>query len=173
MAFSCDKPGTVEIQTYVRLAEKAKYYTGTQTIQVTETKPTSRTTVILSIGSKQMIVNNGVVQMDAAPVIRDGRTYVPLRALGDIFGAQCSYDTETGQILVRKAVSQNEQTTVVLTVGASTYQRNGETDTMDAPAYIVNGRTMVPVRFVAEALGIVLKPTYTESGAVADILFQM
>ncbi len=42
----------------------------------------------------------------------------------------------------------------VFSIGSNTYSANGQTQTMDAVPYIENGRTMLPVRYVAEALGI-------------------
>lgn len=168
MAFTCDKPGTVEVQTFIRVKNAARYYTDTQTIQVGEATAPTSTIVIMSIGSRQIIVNNDVVQADAAPVIQANRTYVPLRVLSDSFGAQCSYDAAEQQITVTKG-----EDTIVMTIGSTAYTHNGSQQTLDAPAYIQNGRTMVPVRFIAEAFGIVVKPTFTESGAVADIMFQL
>lgn len=168
MAFTCNKPGTVEVQTFIRVKNAAKFYTGTHTINVVEEKSKDSKIVIMSIGSKQIIVNNEVVHSDAAPVIHNNRTYVPLRVLSDIFGAQCSYNSATQQVTVTKG-----DNTIVMTVDAASYTLNGNKHELDAPTYVNNGRTMVPVRFIAEAFGIVVKPTYTESGAVADIMFQM
>lgn len=168
MAFSCDKPGTVEVQTFIRLKNAAKYYTGLHTIQVEEEKTDADKIIIMSIGSKQIIVNNDVVHADAAPEIQNDRTYVPLRALSDIFEAQCSYDSATRQITITKG-----DDAIVMTVGADTYTLNGAEKALDAPAYIAHDRTMVPVRFIAEAFGSVVKPTYDQAGAVADIMFQL
>ena len=168
MACNCDKPGTVEVQTFIRLKNASKYYTGLHTIQVEPEKTADSKIIIMSIGSKQIIVNNDVVHADAAPEIQNSRTYVPLRALSDIFEAQCSYDNATQQITIVK-----DDNTIVMTIGADTYTLNGNKKTLDAPAYIANSRTMVPVRFIAEAFGSVVKPTYDQSGAVADIMFQL
>ena len=154
MAFNCDKPGTVEVQTFIRLKNASKYYTGLHTIQVEPEKTADSKIIIMSIGSKQIIVNNDVVHADAA--------------LSDIFEAQCSYDNATQQITIVK-----DDNTIVMTIGADTYTLNGDEKTLDAPAYIANSRTMVPVRFIAEAFGSVVKPTYDQSGAVADIMFQL
>lgn len=168
MAFSCDKPGTVEVQTFIRLKNAAKYYTGLHTIQVEEEKSSDSKIVIMSVGSKQIIVNNDVVHADAAPEIQNDRAYVPLRALSDIFEAQCSYDSATRQITITRGDDD-----IAMTIGADTYTANGVEKPLDAPAYIAHDRTMVPVRFIAEAFGSVVKPTYDQSGAVADIMFQL
>ncbi len=125
-------------------------------------------TVILSIGSSQIIVDDGLVQCDVAPEIRQNRTFVPLRAVSEIFDAQCGYDA--GQRLV--TISRDGQE-IAMTVGAEHYSLNGEEKPLDAPAYIAQDRTMVPVRFIAEAFGSVVKVTYDDAGAVADVMFQL
>ena len=169
MAFSCDTPGTVEVQSFIRLKDQARYYTGLHTIVVEAEKMSNSKIVIMSIGSSQIIVDNAVVQADAAPVIQNDRTFVPLRALSNIFGAQCSYEATSQTITVTR-----DGTTIVMQPGADSYTLNGASQPLDAPAYISsNGRTMVPVRFIAEAFGSVVKPTYDASGAVADLMFQL
>ena len=169
MAFSCDTPGTVEVQSFIRLKDQARYYTGLHTIVVEAEKTSDSKIVIMSIGSSQIIVDNTVVQADAAPVIQNDRTFVPLRALSDIFGAQCSYEAASQTITITR-----DDTTIVMQPGADSYTLNGASQPLDALAYISsNGRTMVPVRFIAEAFGIVVKPTYDASGAVADLMFQL
>ncbi len=126
-------------------------------------------TVIMSIGSNQMIVNDDVIKNDAAPLIRDGRTYVPLRALSNIFDAKCIYNGEEQAISIIK-----NNTVILMTIGERPYTVNGKTMAMDAPPFITdNGRTMVPVRFIANAFGAVIKPIYNEDGAVVDIMLQM
>lgn len=125
--------------------------------------------VIMSIGSAQMIVDNDVIKIDAAPVIQNGRTYVPLRALSNIFDAKCQYNGDTKEIVIKKGSA-----VLVMPVGAADFTLNGEVKNMDAPAFITqNGRTMVPVRFLANAFGAVIKPTYNENGAVADLMLRL
>lgn len=168
-AFTCDMPGTVELETFVTVKDAAKYYTGTHTIQVVPEKDNDSKIVIMSIGSAQIIVNNDVVKCDAAPLIQDGRTYVPLRALSSIFDARCDYNSDTQQVTITK-----NDTVITMTIGEASFTVNGEAKTIDAPAYIAeNGRTMVPLRFIASAFGAVIKLTYAETGAVADIMLQL
>lgn len=169
MAFTCDTVGTVEVESFVTVKGAAKYYTGLHTIQVVDEKAETEKIIIMSIGSAQMIVNNDVIQIDAAPLVQNGRTYVPLRALSDIFEARCSYDAAAQQITITK-----DNTVITMTIGADQFTLDGTVTAMDAPAFITgNGRTMVPVRFIANAFGAVIKPTYHENGAVADIMLQL
>lgn len=169
IAFTCNMEGTVELQSFVIMKDATKFYTGTHTIEVTEPKQDAIKTVILSIGSSQMIVDNGVIKTDTAPFVQNNRTYVPLRALSDIFDAECSYDAATQQITI-----QNNKTTIVMAIGADQFSLNDTTYTMDAPAILTEqGRTMVPLRFMANAFGAVIKLTYQEDGTVADIMLQL
>ena len=162
-------PGTVELETFVTVKDAAKYYTGTHTIQVVPEKDNDSKLVIMSIGSAQIIVNNDVVKCDAAPLIQDGRTYVPRRALSSIFDARCDYNSDTQQVTITK-----NDTVIAMNIGEAAFTVNGEAKTIDAPAYIAeNGRTMVPLRFIASAFGAVIKLTYAETGAVADIMLQL
>ena len=169
--FTCDMPGTVEVETFVTVKDAPKYYTGIHTIQVVEeqAEPAESKIVIMSIGSAQIIVDNTVVKTDTAPLIQNGRTYVPLRALSNIFDAACDYNSDTQEITIKKG-----NTMIAMPVGENQFTINGENKSMDAPAYINdNGRTMVPLRFIANAFGAVIKLTYAETGAVADIMLQV
>lgn len=169
--FTCDMVGTVEVETFVTVKDAAKYYTGTHTIQVIEKPDASQKSkiVIMSIGSAQMIVDNDVVKTDVAPLVQNGRTYVPLRALSNIFDAACDYNSDTKEITITK-----NDTVITMTIGENQYTVNGETASIDAPAFInANSRTMVPLRFIANAFGAVIKLTYAENGSVADIMLQV
>lgn len=91
---------------------------------------------------------------DAAPVIQNGRTMIPMRAVFEALGAEVSYDGAT-----RTVTAVREDTTVTMVIGQNTVQvQEGETSrsfTMDVTPSVdpVSGRTYVPVRFAAEALG--------------------
>ncbi len=85
---------------------------------------------------------------DVAPQIIDGRTMVPVRAIFEAVGADVSYDGETKTVTAVK-----EDTTVVMTVDSSTETINGEEVAMDTSPVIVDGRTLAPARYVAEAFG--------------------
>ncbi len=91
---------------------------------------------------------------DAQPVLKDGRVYVPYRAVFEALGAEVSYAASA------KTVSaQRDDVAVTFAVGANqvVVTENGKSETIqvDAAPYIdeESGRTMVPVRFAAQALG--------------------
>lgn len=82
------------------------------------------------------------------PVERFGTILVPLRGVFEKLGATVAYDGGSKTILAVKG-----QTTVSLRLGDAAAQVNGETRRLLLPAQAVNGTTLVPLRFVSEALG--------------------
>lgn len=108
-------------------------------------------TVSLKIGSPYTFANNKVTEIEAAPYIQDGRTYVPVRVISEGLGAEVGWDGAAQQVTISKPGR-----TVVMTVGSADYTVNGEAKTMDAAPVVTNGRTLVPLRAVSEALGKVV-----------------
>lgn len=97
-------------------------------------------------------VNGKKPAFDVPPMIKDGRTLVPFRAIAEALDAEVAWDGETRTVtIVRDGV------TVQLPVGSSVAVINGQEVTLDVPASIVNGRTVVPARFIAEALGALVE----------------
>lgn len=81
--------------------------------------------------------------------IVEGRTLVPLRAIFEALGASVEWDNVT-----RTVTSEKGADTISLTVGADTFYKNDEPIALDVPAQIINDRTMVPARAIAEAYGV-------------------
>jgi len=100
----------------------------------------------ITIGSTIGYVDGKETTLDAPPVLDGGRTMVPLRFIGEVFGAEVSFDSTTKQIFIHY-----EQKSIVLTIGSNQATIDGKVVTLDVPAQIVGGRTMVPVRFIADA----------------------
>ncbi len=131
-----------------------KYYTGTQIFAVGTGSVGD--VVVMSIGSNEIVVNDTAKSYyRSAPMIQNDRTYVPFRALAEAFGAEVAYDEATQAV-----TAELNGVTVVMTIGSATYTVNGEEKTMDVAPFINGSRTMVPVRFAAEAFGIKVIPTY-------------
>lgn len=103
------------------------------------------------IGSNVYYLNGIAKVMDVAPYIKNDRTYVPMRYLGEMLGAEVIWDDAARTVTLTKG-----DTTVVFTIGSTTYTVNGETKTADVAPEITNDRTMLPARFVAEAFGAVV-----------------
>ncbi|WP_059049282.1 stalk domain-containing protein [Paenibacillus senegalimassiliensis] len=83
---------------------------------------------------------------DERPQINNGTTFVPLRFVSDKLGG--ALELKGKDITIVKG-----DRTVKLTIGAKTATVNGETVTLDKASFAKNGRTLVPLRFVSEALG--------------------
>ncbi|WP_088104344.1 stalk domain-containing protein [Halalkalibacter urbisdiaboli] len=92
--------------------------------------------------------------------ITNGRTLVPLRTIFEELGATVKWEHTNKTVTATKG-----STTVFLKIGSTTTKVNGSTVTIDVPAKITNGRTLVPLRFVSESLGA----TVTWDGQVATI----
>lgn len=82
------------------------------------------------------------------PVISDGNTLAPVRAIFEALGATVTYDAATKTVTGKKG-----STVVTMVIGDKKVVKNGQTITLEAPAQLVSGYTMVPARFVGEAFG--------------------
>ena len=167
VSFTASEIGTYKLQTVVTYEQAdgvVKYYTGIEEITVGNTG--FNDIVVMSINSNEIVVNAKKVAIDAAPIVKNDRTFVPFRALAEAFGAEVAYDEATQAV-----TAELNGTTVVMTIGSATYTINGVEKTMDVAPFINGSRTMIPVRFAAEAFGINVTPTYDENGATADVLF--
>lgn len=108
----------------------------------------------LWIGNKSARVNEKVVLLDSPPLIIKGRTMVPLRFISEAFNAKVSYDAKYQKIQI-----EFETTSITLMINSpmasvqtwSNGQINTRVITLDVPPLIRNGRTLVPVRFIADA----------------------
>lgn len=92
-------------------------------------------------------INGAALNFDVQPVIVGGRLLVPLRTIFDALGASVTWDAATQTV---SAVQGN--TTVILTINSQIAYKNGGPVTLDVPPALVSGRTMVPLRFVAESM---------------------
>ncbi len=93
-------------------------------------------------------VDGEALSTDASPVIVDGRTLVPLRAIFEALGAQVSWNGEEKSITADRA-----STTIYMKIDEKNFTVNGEERALDVPASVIDGRTMVPARAVSESLG--------------------
>lgn len=109
--------------------------------------------VVLKLMQPEAFVfgNQTVVDPDnkeVSPVLEDDRTLVPVRFITESFGETVGWDAETAKVTL-----ENGENHVELLVGQTEMTVNGQTVALDVPAKIVRGRTMLPLRAVAEALG--------------------
>ncbi|MBE7053618.1 MAG: hypothetical protein E7391_05010 [Ruminococcaceae bacterium] len=95
-----------------------------------------------------IIINGKKLTMDQNPVIIDGRTLVPVRAIFEGLGAQVEWDDS-----VKTAIGKRDGKEIKIQINNTVAKVNGADITLDVPAQLINSRTMVPVRFISEALG--------------------
>lgn len=93
-------------------------------------------------------VNEKIIDFDQPPTIIDGRTLVPLRAIFEALGATVDWNGDTQTV-----TSKQGKTTITLTINDNKMYKDGKAITLDVPAQMMNDRTLVPVRAVAEAFG--------------------
>jgi len=106
-------------------------------------------TASFTIGSQYFIVGGVSQMMDVVPYIKDDRSFVPVRYLGEnMLGATVDWNEDTQKVILKK-----NSVEVVLTIGSKSYTVNGVNKTADVAPEIVNSRTFLPARFVAEAFG--------------------
>ncbi|MBR5011755.1 MAG: copper amine oxidase N-terminal domain-containing protein, partial [Clostridia bacterium] len=110
------------------------------------------TVVELTIGSAKAYINGVAQTLDAAPINRNNRTMLPVRFLANAFGV--NNDGIKWDAATRTATLSNATTTIVVTIDAPTMTVNGETVALDSPAIIESNRTYLPVRAIANALGV-------------------
>ncbi|MBQ4556780.1 MAG: copper amine oxidase N-terminal domain-containing protein [Clostridia bacterium] len=108
-----------------------------------------KTEVKLTVGSNTAYINGEAKTLDAAPINRNSRILLPVRFLADAFGANVAWDGATST-----ATLTNDEVTIVIVIGAPSMTVNGETVTLDSPAIIESSRTYLPVRAIANALGV-------------------
>ncbi len=138
---------------------------GTYTIKNTDERAT-REAVKAVLPEKEIPikirVNTKYIYSDVDPVLQDGRTLLPMRALFENIGATVEWNAETAS-----ATATDGSTTVTVTENSNIAIVNGKEMPLDVGAQIIDGRFVVPVRFVSEALG--LKVSWYEKSRLVHI----
>jgi Copper amine oxidase N-terminal domain len=98
--------------------------------------------------ASRVFIDGRPVAFDMPPAIIQGRVLVPLRGIFEQLGATVDYSPATLHIV---AVRGGQ--TVELTLGSRQALVNNSSVPLDVPAFTINGRTVVPLRFVSESLG--------------------
>ena len=93
-------------------------------------------------------VDGHTLSFDVQPQNVNSRIVVPMKAIFEAMGATINFDGDTLTV-----TATGDETVVVLTIGSTTPTVNGKVVQLDQPGIILNGRTLVPLEFVAEAFG--------------------
>ena len=92
------------------------------------------------------------------------RVYMPVRFVSEALGADVEWLQEQQNILINK-----EKTMILMHSGSRDVYVDGQSYTLDAPLRMVNGRNMIPLRFVSETLGAAVEWSADSSGGRVDI----
>ena len=100
-------------------------------------------------------VNGNYVTTDADPYIEKGRTMVPIRVISENLGYEVSWTPEEQKVAIFKPEFAETGFGIILYINnpvVGLYE--DEEIKLDAPPKIINGRTFVPIRFIAETMGL-------------------
>jgi len=135
-----------------RLFEPARYAAEITAAKVVTPAPgDTKSNASFVIGKTTYSVAGVEKTMDVAPYVKNGRTYLPVRYVASALGVLDSnilWDEATQKVTLLKG-----DKVVQLTIGSNAMIVNGVTITMDAAPEITSGRTMLPFRFIAQAMG--------------------
>ena len=104
--------------------------------------------IILTIGSRKISVFGREIKNDVAPKIVNDRTMLPIRIVAESLGGTVTWNGELQRVTIQKGAD-----VILITIGADTAYVNGTAVKLDAAAFVENGRTYLPLRFVSETLG--------------------
>ena len=104
----------------------------------------------LQIGSKNATISGKAVTVDPPPYIKSGTTLVPLRFIGEAFGAKIDWLPQQGKGTI---IIKLKEHLIQIEIANTQAVVNGNNMTLVVAPEIVNGRTFVPLRFISEAFG--------------------
>lgn len=103
--------------------------------------------VELTIDSKDATINNEPKVLDAPAIIKNQRTFVPLRFIGEALHAKVEWKNDTRSIIINDGAN-----TVQMQIGNKVAYKNNNVLTLDVAPFIQQDRTYVPLRAISEAL---------------------
>jgi len=168
----CDKEGNVKLMVLLDVKyNDGTLYTFAKDVVITfsEKKACFNDEVKMLIGIPAYYVDGEMKIMDAAPFIEDGRTYVPLRCVAEVFDAEIDWKQETQTITL-----DNGERTVSMKIGSSLIQSNNSPTIMcDGAPQIVEGRTYVPFRVIGGIFGAYVEPITDDNNNVTGVEIRM
>lgn len=94
-----------------------------------------------------VILNGKQLEFDVEPMLVNSRTMVPMRVIFEALGAEVDWDGTN-----QTAIGVTKNTTIKITIGKDYLLKNDNIVVLDSPAVVISGRTLVPVRAIAESL---------------------
>ncbi|MCX7746072.1 MAG: copper amine oxidase N-terminal domain-containing protein [Clostridia bacterium] len=131
---------------------KVKDSTGKQDTQTTVyPRQKGQNSIMLKINDPMMRINGYYQDIDfenSTPVIADSKTFLPIRSLIEALGGNVAWEGSQKKVTITL-----QSKTIELWIGKQSTKINGKSKPIEAPPRIINGRTMVPLRYVIENLG--------------------
>lgn len=93
-------------------------------------------------------VNDELLVFDVAPFVENGRTLIPVRTVSEYLKYNVNWYENEQKVEISSGADN-----LTLFIGSMEYYKNGEAKTLDVPAKIKDGRTLVPLRLIAEEFG--------------------
>ena len=133
-------------QTKVGITTHGVEITRTRT---TTTKTSRRPGRVVDNQAIHVVVDGKEVSfVDQGPIMRGGRVLVPLRGVFERMGADVTWDRASNTVTAHRG-----ERMIRLPLNGTTATVGGQTVTLDQPAVVLNGRALVPLRFLGESLG--------------------
>jgi len=107
-------------------------------------------TVQASGSNINIVINGSLISTDVSPIVSNGRTLVPLRVISETLGANVVW-LDDGRVNITK-----NNKAITLRVNQTNALIDDRVVQLEAAVILVQGRTMVPVRFIAEAFGAIV-----------------
>ena len=104
--------------------------------------------IILTIGKKDASVFGTSKANDVAPILKNSRTMLPARFVAENLGADVLWFEAEEKVVIKK-----NKIEIIIYINSTKAYVNGKEEILDSPAFLENGRTYTPLRFVAEKLG--------------------
>jgi len=164
----CPEKTMTRAQTVVAIAKLLGYSNIPQDPSTTITPTHSQTILDFPVQSSFFYKNGQKIQMDTTPTIVAGRTFLPIRYVAETLGAKVEWNQEEQEVIITTTqpfvrldgtMTTTTATTVELWIGQSLARVNGLSVPIDpandtvVPFVVPPGRTMLPLRFIAETLG--------------------
>lgn len=122
----------------------------------------------ISTAAPKVLINGYSLNLDVPPQIHNNRVMVPMSPIFRALGADVTWVGESQTILGKKNL-----TSITLQVGKNDATLNGASLTLDSPPVIIDGKTLLPLSFIALALGAEVvwdAPSETVSVIISDTL---
>lgn len=148
--------GSGSFAPYTQKLDLSGFPSGEHTLTISASNGFSRNYSFTKQEAISLYVNNKMVETDTMPVLENDRTLVPIRVVSENLGAAVSWNEKDEIVTVTDGSTKIQLTighkSIIIIKGSETYIYES-----DVPARLINDRTMVPIRAVAEILGADVK----------------